>query len=73
MHMDDLAVVPASFGWSDIGSWLAQPNSRPRDDAGNGAPPGSVLIRARDNYVVDLRSDADARSAQSPEPAAPSA
>jgi mannose-1-phosphate guanylyltransferase len=65
-HMTDLAVVPASFGWSDIGSWLAAAELAPRDDAGNGAPPGSVLIRARDNYVVDLRSAADARSAQSP-------
>jgi len=32
---DDVLVVPASFGWSDLGSFAALPEVRPRDEAGN--------------------------------------
>jgi mannose-1-phosphate guanylyltransferase len=54
-HMAELAVVPASFGWSDIGSWLAAAELAPVDEARNFAPAGSVLVNARNNHVVDLR------------------
>lgn len=32
---DNVVVVPASFGWSDVGSWSALPELLPADDAGN--------------------------------------
>ena len=67
-HMTELAVVPASFGWSDIGSWLAAADLAPKDEAGNSAPPGSVLRDARDNYVVDLRGPEQAPAMQSGPP-----
>jgi mannose-1-phosphate guanylyltransferase/mannose-6-phosphate isomerase len=51
---DRAAVVPASIGWSDIGSWGALWEISPKDDAGN-VTVGDVLIEsARDCYV---RSD----------------
>jgi mannose-1-phosphate guanylyltransferase len=40
-------VVPAAFGWSDVGSWGAIPDVLSGDDAGN------VLIDARDDVNVD--------------------
>jgi mannose-1-phosphate guanylyltransferase len=57
-HMAELAVVPASFGWSDIGSWLAAAELAPHDGEGNHAPTGTVLIGSHDNHVVDLRTAA---------------
>ncbi len=53
-HTHCAAVVPAAFGWSDIGSWNALWDLGPKDAAGNVAV-GDVLIEAaRDCYV---RSD----------------
>jgi mannose-1-phosphate guanylyltransferase len=54
---DDLAVVPASFGWSDLGSWQAAWELAAKDEHSNAAPPDAVLADARGNLVRDLRSD----------------
>jgi mannose-1-phosphate guanylyltransferase len=32
---DNVVVIPASFGWSDVGSWSALPGLLPADGAGN--------------------------------------
>jgi mannose-1-phosphate guanylyltransferase len=64
-HMAELAVVPASFGWSDIGSWLAAAELAPRDAQGNSVPPGAVVVGSRDNHVVDLRTVAVDRGSSS--------
>jgi len=53
-----LAVIPGDFGWSDLGSWQTAWELGARDEAGNVAPEGAVLVDARDNLVVDLRGDA---------------
>ncbi len=58
-HMTELGVVPASFDWSDVGSWLAAAELAPKDADGNSAPAHAVLIDAAGNHVVDLRSGAD--------------
>jgi mannose-1-phosphate guanylyltransferase / mannose-6-phosphate isomerase len=50
----EAAVVPASIGWSDIGSWSALWEVSRKDDAGNVAIGDVVLEDARDCYV---RSD----------------
>jgi mannose-1-phosphate guanylyltransferase len=50
-----VAVVPGSFGWSDVGSWQSAWELAPKDDAGNAAPDGSVLVDARGNLICDLR------------------
>jgi mannose-1-phosphate guanylyltransferase len=54
--LDRIAVVPGDFGWSDVGSWQAAWDLAPRDDNGNAAPASAILIDARDNLVIDLRS-----------------
>ncbi len=44
---DNVVVVPAAFGWSDVGSWGAIPDVLAGDDAGN------VLLDARHDVIVD--------------------
>lgn len=50
-----LAVVEGDFGWSDVGSWESAWELAQKDDAGNAAPPGAVLVDAKRNLVRDLR------------------
>jgi mannose-1-phosphate guanylyltransferase len=54
-HVSSMAVVPAAFGWSDLGSWPAVAELATTDDDGNSAPADAVLVAARGNHVVDLR------------------
>jgi mannose-1-phosphate guanylyltransferase len=54
-HLAELAVVPGDFGWSDVGSWQSAWELAGKDEGGNSAPEGTVLIDARGNHVVDLR------------------
>lgn len=56
-HLSELAVVPGDFGWSDVGSFQAAWELGGKDERGNVAPEGSVLIDARGNYVLDLRTN----------------
>lgn len=53
-----LCVVPASFGWNDLGSWFSAWELADKDGAGNAAPPSAVFVDARGNLVCDLRRDA---------------
>jgi mannose-1-phosphate guanylyltransferase len=57
-HVAGLAVVPGDFGWSDVGSWQSAWELADKDERGNSAPAGSVLIDAHGNHVVDLRARA---------------
>lgn len=41
-----VAVVPASFDWSDLGSWTSAWELSEKDAADNAAPPGSICIDA---------------------------
>jgi mannose-1-phosphate guanylyltransferase/mannose-6-phosphate isomerase len=45
------AVVPASFDWSDVGSWSAVRALSDRDEAGNAARGRATFVNARDNLV----------------------
>ncbi|MBL8740335.1 MAG: NTP transferase domain-containing protein [Myxococcales bacterium] len=56
--LERLAVVPASFGWSDVGSWEAAWQLASKDDDENSGPEHARVIDGRRNHVVDLRSDA---------------
>ncbi len=51
-----LNVVPGEFGWSDLGSWESAWELSPKDEAGNSAPRGTILVDAANNIVEDLRS-----------------
>ena len=48
-----LAVVPARFGWSDVGSWETAWELAAHDDNGNAAPAGTILLDAANNIVAD--------------------
>ena len=47
----EVALVPARFGWSDIGSWDALSSSFERDDQGNRIAGEAVLVDSSDNVV----------------------
>lgn len=46
-----VAVVPAEFGWSDIGSWCALSELVEPDEAGNRARGEAIFLDSRDTYV----------------------
>jgi mannose-1-phosphate guanylyltransferase len=54
-HLPELAVVPGDFGWSDVGSFQAAWELASKDEAGNTAPAGSLILDGKGNYVLDLR------------------
>jgi len=45
------AVVPASFGWSDVGSWSSLWAIASKDAEGNSARGDAILLRTRNSYV----------------------
>jgi mannose-1-phosphate guanylyltransferase len=47
-----IAVVPADFGWSDVGSFAALPEVRPTDALGNLAEGDALVLDGRDNVVL---------------------
>jgi mannose-1-phosphate guanylyltransferase len=47
-----IAVVPAEFGWSDVGSFAALPDVRPVDHLGNVAEGDAIVIDGRNGVVV---------------------
>ena len=51
------SVVPASFGWSDLGSWESAWELAAKDQAGNATHEHGVVIDGQRNLLVDLRSD----------------
>lgn len=56
-----LAVVPADFGWSDVGSWEAAYELCAKDEAGNSEGAFLVAVDANRNHVVDATTGADKR------------
>lgn len=48
---DDLAVVPASFGWSDLGSWESAWELGDKDANQNVVPESAVCVDAKRNLV----------------------
>ena len=60
--LSSLAVVPGSFGWSDLGSWHTVWELGKRDHADNVGPDDSVFIDAHRNLIEDLRSEKKVRT-----------
>jgi mannose-1-phosphate guanylyltransferase/mannose-6-phosphate isomerase len=46
------AVVPASFGWSDVGSWQAVWELTQRDSSGNAAKSAALFLETSNSYVA---------------------
>jgi mannose-1-phosphate guanylyltransferase len=53
----NLAVVPGSFGWNDVGSWESAWELASKDCDGNALPPNAVAVDAHGNLVRDLTGD----------------
>ena len=49
---DRIAVVPATFGWSDVGSFAALSDVRATDHLGNVAEGDAMVIDGRNNVVI---------------------
>jgi mannose-1-phosphate guanylyltransferase len=50
-----IAVVPADFGWSDVGSFAALPEVREQDPLGNVVEGDGLVVDGRNNVVVGTR------------------
>lgn len=50
----ELAVVPGSFGWSDVGSWQSAWELAAKDGSGNALPEGAFVKDAERNYFTSL-------------------
>jgi mannose-1-phosphate guanylyltransferase len=48
----DIAVVPADFGWSDVGAFPALSEIKPADAQGNVAQGETVLIDVHDSVLI---------------------
>jgi mannose-1-phosphate guanylyltransferase/mannose-6-phosphate isomerase len=46
------AVVPVSYGWSDVGSWNSVWDIATKDAAGNASQGRAVFVEARNSYVL---------------------
>ena len=57
----NLAVVPASFGWNDVGSWQSTWELSTKDEKGNAMPDDAVAVEAAGNLVHDLRTNGSKR------------
>ncbi|HEV2424614.1 MAG TPA: sugar phosphate nucleotidyltransferase [Terriglobia bacterium] len=51
-HADQVCVIPADMGWSDVGSWSEVYALRRKDADGNVRPPGSLCYDARRNLIM---------------------
>ncbi len=51
-HTDRAMVVPAAFGWSDVGSWSAIWHASPQDEHGNHLAGDVLAVGTRDSYVL---------------------
>jgi len=52
----ELAVVPGSFGWNDVGSWQSAWELAQKDASGNALPEGAFVKDAERNYFTSLVS-----------------
>jgi mannose-1-phosphate guanylyltransferase len=53
-----LTVVPASIGWTDLGSWESSWELAQKDDAGNACNGPAVVVDGKRNLLLDLRTNA---------------
>jgi mannose-1-phosphate guanylyltransferase len=58
---DRVAVVPGSFGWSDVGGWQAAWELGDKDVHDNAAPPSAICLDAKGNLVRDVSTRPDDR------------
>jgi mannose-1-phosphate guanylyltransferase len=54
---DNVYVLAADFGWSDLGTWGSLYDNRPKDDNGNTVVGKNVLIYDSTNCIVNMPKD----------------
>jgi mannose-1-phosphate guanylyltransferase len=54
--VQQLAVIPADVGWSDLGSWHTVWELGKKDEHGNVAHEAAVLVDAQNNLIENLRT-----------------
>ncbi|MFW5968361.1 MAG: mannose-1-phosphate guanylyltransferase [Persicimonas sp.] len=54
---ESVAVIPATFSWSDVGHWAALDEVRPTDDDGNVVEANAHLVDVRDSVVFSENDD----------------
>lgn len=59
--VERLEVVPASVGWTDIGSWESAWELGDKDPAGNAKHGEAIAVEARNNLFYDLTRDGHGR------------
>jgi mannose-1-phosphate guanylyltransferase len=52
---DNVFVVLGDFGWSDLGSWNALHEIKPKDNNGNVVEANALLYNCSDNYVISKK------------------
>lgn len=57
----DIQVVPADFGWNDLGSFQVAWELSAKDEHGNVLPKDALVLDANNNLVMDSRSGPDGR------------
>lgn len=56
-HADSVFVVPGDFGWSDVGSWTALYELRPKDGQGNVVHAQNLKTEQSGNNFIHTQSD----------------
>jgi mannose-1-phosphate guanylyltransferase len=59
--VERLHVIPANFGWSDLGSWESAWELADKDADGNAANGQAVMVDAQRNLLLDLRTSGPKR------------
>ncbi len=49
--VDQVAVVPGEFGWSDVGSWTSAWHLAEKDENENALPEGAIVIDSKGSYI----------------------
>lgn len=56
-HAERVYVIPARFGWSDVGSWMAVYEQNEKDEQGNVVVQGHCKLIETQNSFVSTKSD----------------
>lgn len=51
----NIAVVPVSCGWSDVGSWSALWQVKPKNEHGNSVPTDAINVNTKNTLVISKR------------------
>ena len=56
-HADNVQVIPASFGWSDLGTWMSLWEKHEKDKKGNAYQGNNVMMYDSENCMVVAPKD----------------